>query len=491
MRLRNRPSEPAQAESESVESARAAEPSASIRVRIMWTMVLLAGIALAASGAVVTVLQEHNIRANATEQLQRILNQFRSQAASGIYPATGEQFMDSSQALETFLSRSIMGEAEGELGFVGTTIAWVASPDVELRPEDDQELLAAVADYVSGNTAIIEPIRTRSAEYIVLVAPISVGADHGALLHVIDLGVSLREFRNTMLLYGVTAFITLALIAVLAWLAADRLLRPIEDLRKAAQSIDERDLKTRVPVRGRDDLAALAVTMNRMLDRIERSVEGQRELLDDVGHELRTPITVVRGHLELVDPHDEEDVRQTRALVLDELDRMGVLVNDLLELARASTTDFVQMVPCQIAELTEQVFEKARALEERPWSLESTADIETSADPIRITQAWLQLAANAVKYSDPGSPVALGSAVHGNEVHLWVRDQGIGIAPQDIERVRQRFGRIDTAGWEVPGSGLGLSIVETIVTAHGGSLDIESTLGEGSLFTLRLPITTV
>lgn len=96
----------------------------------------------------------------------------------------------------------------------------------------------------------------------------------------------------------------LALVALIAWPLVGRLLRPIEELRRAVDSIDELDLTTRVPVRGRDELAALTGTVNRMLDRVQRTVGDQRQLLDDVGHELRTPITVVRGHLELVDPSD-------------------------------------------------------------------------------------------------------------------------------------------------------------------------------------------
>ena len=109
-------------------------------------------------------------------------------------------------------------------------------------------------------------------------------------------------------------------------------------------------------------------------------------------------------------------------------------------------------------------------------------------DPGRITQAWLQLAANAVKYSTPGSVITLGSRLHRGEAQLWVRDQGIGIAPEQLAVVRERFGRTSEAQSHASGAGLGLSIVESIVAAHGGRLDIESEPGAGSTFTINLPL---
>ena len=222
-----------------------------------------------------------------------------------------------------------------------------------------------------------------------------------------------------------------------------------------------------------------------MLDRVERAVVARRELLDDVSHELRTPITVVRGHMELLDPSDHADVVDTRALVIDELDRMGALVGDLLELARAS--DAVDPAPVDLAALTDRVLDKARALGEREWALDGAARATCWADSARITQAWLQLAQNAVQYSQEGTAVGIGSSCDSEWARMWVRDRGAGIAPQDIDRVRRRFVR--GAGSErVSGSGLGLSIVESIVRAHGGRLDIESTPGEGSTFTLVVPL---
>ena len=392
-------------------------------------------------------------------------------ATRGVDPATGAPFAGPSELLRTYLERTVVGPGEGEVAFVGSAVRWVASEDVPLRPEDDAELIAAATPWATGDEIILERLRTAEGNYHLLLVPVKFPSETGALLHVVD-----------------RRLVTMALVVFLAWLVVGRLLRPIEELREAAESIDERDLTTRVPLRGNDDLTALSATINRMLDRVQHSVEGQRQLLDDVGHELRTPITVVRGHMELIDAHDPADVRQTRDLVLDEVDRMGVLVNDLLMLAKAGESDFVRPQWSDLATLTDQTLEKARSLGDRVWRLDRVASSEAWLDPGRITQAWLQLAANAVKYSAPGSVITLGSRLHRGEVQLWVRDQGIGIAPEQLAVVRERFGRTSEAQSHASGAGLGLSIVESIVAAHGGRLDIESEPGAGSTFTINLPL---
>lgn len=133
------------------------------------------------------------------------------------------------------------------------------------------------------------------------------------------------------------------------------------------------------------------------------------------------------------------------------------------------------------------MLEKARALGDRRWRLARIAATEAYLDPTRITQAWLQLAANAVKYSEPGSTVTLASSLERGMVHLSVGDEGIGIHADELDRIRERFGRgRGSAGHD--GAGLGLSIVESIVAGHDGRLDITSEPGLGSTFTIVVPM---
>ena len=463
--------------------------SSTIRARIMLTLVLVAGIALAVSGVIVAVLQERHIQDLATERLEKARNELEALATDGVNPETKEPFDSVSDVLYTYLvRRSVVGPGTGEIGYVEGRLTWTSPDKVKLRPEQDPELLDAIQPDLAGQGSVIRPVRTSQGSYKVLVAVVMLGDQRGALVRVIDLGQTGGELRRTMVFYAGAAVLTVMMLIAPAWLAVGMLLRPIGELRLATDQIHEHDLTTRVPVRGRDDLTALAKAVNRMLDRVQGAVEGQRRLLDDVGHELRTPITVVRGHLELIDSEDPDDVLQTRDLAIEELDRMGILINDLLTLAKAGQSDFLSLEDSDISELTDQVLEKSRALGERDWQLEHVAMVHAVLDPMRITQAWLQLAANAVKYSDIGTRVGIGSRFDGTSVLLWVRDQGIGMTREEMATVRQRFARTAAAAQRAPGSGLGLNIVESIVEAHGGHLEIESAPRSGSVFTLRIPV---
>ena len=463
-----------------------------IGTRVMWAIVLVAGVALVTCGAIVWALGHSSVSADATNRLEHSRDRIRELAAEGTDPSSGRPLEDVSAVLRVHIQRTAEGPGEAELGFVGTSsnteLVWVSSDNVSFRPEKDAKLLKHVTSRAAASESVIETVRTPSSSYRVLVVPVQGGSQHGALVHVIDLKVAESQLLRTMAFYAAAAVFTVALVTGLAWFAVERLLRPIEQLRRATESIGEDDLTTRVPVKGRDDLTALAAAVNRMLDRVQTSVEAQRNLLDDVGHELRTPIAVVRGHLELTDPSDPEDVHQTQLLAIDELDRMGVLIDDLILLAKSAQSDFITPVDTDVAELTEMVFDKSLALGERRWQLESEAFTRAMIDPTRITQAWLQLVANAVKYSSHYSTVRLGSAVRDGRLLMWVGDEGIGIAAEEIEVVRQRFKRTAGAQEMSSGTGLGLSIVETIVAAHGGRLDIRSEVGEGSVFTMTIPL---
>lgn len=459
-----------------------------LRFRLIVAMVVLVAVALLTAGIIVGLLQRQAILESIDNQLHQTRDEVKVLATQGVDPDTGEPFAGPSELLHTFLARTVIGAAEGEFAVVNGAVQWVADNDVQVRPENDAQLVAAVMPLAAGQHIVVETIETDESSYRVLVVPVHYPEASGALVHVFDLRLAGSEFTRTMTLYAVVAIATLLLLFGVAWVAVGRLLRPIEELRLAADSIQERDLTIRVPVRGKDDLTALSVTINRMLDRVQRSVEGQRQLLDDVGHELRTPITVVRGHMELIDPNDPADVRETRHLIIDEVDRMGGLVNDMLMLAKSTESDFVQPRWYDVASLTDQVLEKARGLGDRAWRLERITSAEAFLDPGRMTQAWLQLAANAVKYSDVGSPITLGSTLERGEVLMWVRDRGIGIEADQLEVVRKRFGRSSSGAAYAHGAGLGLSIVESIMLAHGGRLDIESEPGVGSTFTLVLPL---
>jgi len=224
-----------------------------------------------------------------------------------------------------------------------------------------------------------------------------------------------------------------------------------------------------------------------MLVRLEDAFVGQRQFLDDAGHELRTPLTVLRGHLELLDQGDPEDVAATRALLLDELDRMSRLVGDLILLAKTDRPDFLDVRPASLERLTHTVFAKARGLGDRNWRLDGSAEAVIPMDEQRITQAVLALADNAVKHTEPGDEIGIGSSCQNGWARIWVRDSGPGVPAEEQERIFERFarGRVNEGD---EGFGLGLSIVNAIVEAHDGTIRVEEAVPTGACFVIELPV---
>jgi signal transduction histidine kinase len=281
--------------------------------------------------------------------------------------------------------------------------------------------------------------------------------------------------------------VAMILVVLLAWIAAGKLLAPLRSLTTTARAIEEWDLSQRLVVEGQGEIAELATTFNEMMDRLEKAFATQRNFINDAGHELRTPITIIRGNLELMgdDPQEQEE---TMALVMDELDRMSRFVEDLLLLAKAEHSDFLQLETVEVGALTEELFAKAKALGNRNWELDAVASCIIVADRQRITQVIMNLAQNAAQHTKSEDTIALGSAVSGRNVRFWVRDTGEGISPIDQQRIFDRFARAANSRRRSEGAGLGLSIVRAIVEAHGGKVYVNSQLGTGSTFAVILPI---
>jgi signal transduction histidine kinase len=186
--------------------------------------------------------------------------------------------------------------------------------------------------------------------------------------------------------------------------------------------------------------------------------------------------------------HDPEEVEETILLVNDELERMERFVNDLILLAKAEHPNFLQLETVDIGTLTEEIFTKVKALAQRNWQLESIGKGKIIADRQRLTQAVMNLAQNATQYTTSIDTISLGSLIDKDKFSFWVGDTGEGIAEVDQKRIFQRFARAANSRRRSEGAGLGLSIVQAIVEAHKGEITLESKLGEGSTFTIILPL---
>jgi signal transduction histidine kinase len=255
---------------------------------------------------------------------------------------------------------------------------------------------------------------------------------------------------------------------------------------ETALSISETDLARRIDVRRRDEIGRLATAFNEMLDRLEGAFGEQKRFIDDAGHELRTPMTIIRGQLEFLED-DPKKREKTIAIVMDELDRMSRFVTDLLLLASSEHPGFLAFSTVEVKELTEELHRKASSLARREWRLEAAARGRIVADRQRLTQAIMQIAQNATQFTNEGDVITLGSAMQNGEARFWVKDQGPGIHPEDQQLIFDRFRRLGHRRRD-GGAGLGLSIVEAIVKAHNGRVEVFSRPGQGAVFTLAVPV---
>jgi signal transduction histidine kinase len=215
----------------------------------------------------------------------------------------------------------------------------------------------------------------------------------------------------------------------------------------------------------------------------------RRERIQDASHELRTPITVALGHAELVeraggDPERAEDVR----IVVDELQRLRRLADRLLLLATSEDPDFLSRSPVQVEPLLAETLQRW-APTPRRWRLDPSEPATVVGDADRLGLALDALVENAVKHTGPGDEIRLGAKRQGDLVALMVADSGTGMPADQLEGIFERFARLDgSRSRDLGGVGLGLAIVQAIVQAHGGTVAVESTPGDGSVFQLLLPL---
>ena len=367
------------------------------------------------------------------------------------------------------------------------TAAEVAAVEAE-----GEQVKAQILDAHVPDRTVIVPMESGDRELRVLIASVTVAGDDSQGLFVVasDIGAQRRDLWQSVAVFAGLSVLTLLVAGWAGYVATGRLLRPLEDLRRATEQVTVTDLEHRVTATGGDDISALAQNFNRMLERIQEGFAEQRRFMSDVGHELRTPLTIVRGTLETTDVQDPADVTEAHEIAVEELERMGRVVGDLSELAASSRPDYVRPRPADLATLTRSAFARIEHIAEREWILARSVDVVAEVDEQRLTQAIVQLAANAARYSEEGSRIWFGVdqvlGPDGPEIHVSVRDEGVGIAEEDQRRVFERFTRAE--GARGSGSGLGLPIVLAIAEGHGGTVRLLSSPGRGSTFTLVLPL---
>ena len=287
--------------------------------------------------------------------------------------------------------------------------------------------------------------------------------------------------------------LVIVLSGLLGWVLAGRALGPVNSVAETAQRITHSNLDMQIPLRQTgDELDRLIEAFNHMMTRLNLSFEQIRLFSTDVSHELRTPLTVVRGQLEvaLFTAQTVEQYREAMVNALEDVDRLSNIVRALLMLSQAESgqlllqktqLDFAAMLRDQVDQY--QIPAEAQGVE---LTAETPARCLIYADKIQLDRLVTNLLSNAIKYTLPGGRVIARLSGEGGWVRLEVEDTGVGISPDHLPHIFDRFYRVPSADPE-KGLGLGLSFVSWIVKAHGGTVDVESKPNDGTRFVVSLP----
>ena len=294
-------------------------------------------------------------------------------------------------------------------------------------------------------------------------------------------------------LFLTTLGLIFLLAAIIGWFLARRALSGVGGIAAAARKISAGDLESRAPVSGRhDEIDQLAGTLNHMLDRIQTLIRGISEMSDNIAHDLKSPVTRIRGLAEitLTTAQSDDDYENMAASTIEECDRLLEMINAMLFISRAEVG--VREVQPETVALKALVgdavllFETTAADKELGLGFEAVTDARVKGDPRMLQRMIANLLDNAIRYTPPGGRIEVTvDTAADNGARIEFRDTGIGIAAEDQERIFERFYRCDPSRTE-SGSGLGLSLARAVARAHGGDITVTSTLGEGSTFSVML-----
>ena len=330
-----------------------------------------------------------------------------------------------------------------------------------------------------------------SKRYRLRVSPITLGQGIlGTAISFADLTTAANESWKVAMLTAGEAGVAALLAVVSTYIVLRRVLGVVAGVTRTAGLITSANPGRRLEERPtNDEIGRLVHTFNDMLSRLEFASQAQRQLLSDVSHQMRTPLTVMRGHLEvarrtgLIDP---VETRETIDLVLDELAHASILVDRVLVLGRSLEPDFIQPEPVDLRSFLDDISTAAQTLAPRRWELGSVPDLVVLIDPEKLRGALLNLVDNAIKATGPEDAIRVGAELGpGGSLSVVVADTGNGIPVEQHERIFQRFERGTRA--DERGSGLGLAIVRAVAEAHGGHVAIDSAAGAGCSVRIVLP----
>ena len=322
----------------------------------------------------------------------------------------------------------------------------------------------------------------------------------GKLINLVQVGTSLEAVQETLRNLKIFLFTAVPSVLILAALflrfMARRALKPISRIIDTAREIGQgQELSKRIPVlKIKDELGQLALTFNEMMNRLENSFAQMRQFSSDASHELRTPLTVLKGQNELIlsKQRKPEEYQEVISSNLEEINYMSKVLEDLFVLSKSDENQVnLDYKPVDLRALVEEVCKHAEILAEEKnikIIIAFLEPIEIKGDEVRLRQMVWNVLQNGIKYTQQGGELKISLQNEGDFALLTIQDTGIGIPEEDLPLIFNRFYRVDKARTrDEGGSGLGLSICRQIAEAHKGKIEVESKLGVGTRFKIRLP----
>jgi signal transduction histidine kinase len=457
----------------------------SLRLRVLVLFVGLLAVATLMSVLVTRAVLLARLDDRIDQELSQKASELRRFAAA-TDPSTGEPFgADAPEVFTAYIDRAAPSRGEVVLTFVDGEPFLHSGQSQDYRLDQDPRLLSQWGGVTETRRGEAD---TPAGQVEYLAVPLKAGESLLGVFVVAQFRDVQREpFDEAFLSAGMVGLAVLLVGALLAWVIAERILRPVRVLTHAAQGVTGSDLTERIVVRGESEFVELAETFNAMLDRLEGAFAAQRGLFAEAAAQLRTPLNRVRGLLE----QSEDDLRgraAARAQVGDELDRLSRMVDDLLLLASAKQPDFLHLQSVSVARLTDEAAMKATAVAAGRWRLDSRGHGDIVADGRRLTQALAKLAEHAAARGNGGNAMAVGSAVENGVARFWVREEGSRSAEAEqagtLADLRRPNGETRTGA-----ATLALSIAGAIAEAHEGRVEVWSSPGSGPVFVISVPVT--
>jgi len=394
--------------------------------------------------------------------------------------------------LENVLGRKPKGKFIQIIDSSGKIGAKMSDIETETVPTSFSTLERALKGEVIYET--IEGARPR-----LRIITIPIVEENKKVTSIVQVGTSLEDFDETMkkllIIMIISIPTSLSVTIVIGYFMAKKALKPVDQIRKTAIKISSSNLDERIDIgKRRDELSRLAETFNDMITRLKDAFQRINQFSIDVSHELKTPLTILKGETEVTlrKDRENEDYRKLLKSHLEEVDRMTRIIDDLLLLSKADSEEIrLNIEDIALRDLVVdicmdmKIFADNKGIELIVSELE---DVRLKGDELKLRRMLWNVVQNGIKYTQKGGKVEISSYVNNGYVWIDVKDNGVGISEKDMKYIFDRFYRGDKSRRRESGSGLGLSISKWIAEAHRGVIEVKSRPLEGSLFSIKLPI---